>query len=101
MRFKLLLFMFFTLTATNYALAQIEVNGVVKDAQSGEPLFGATVLVKGTNNGTITDMNGLFLLSVENENAMLVISYTGYKTREIKAGKNLQVNLTINQTELD
>ena len=55
-----------------------EVHGRVMDgAQSGEPMIGATVMVKGTNQGTVTDFDGNFVLSVPKE-AVLVISSVGY-----------------------
>ncbi|GAA4282190.1 TonB-dependent receptor [Gaetbulibacter aestuarii] len=93
--------MLFTLTTVNFALAQVEVSGVVKDNETGEPLLGATVLVKGTNNGTITGMDGSFQLSVKDQDVMLVISYTGYQTMEVKAGSNLEINLKVDVGKLD
>ena len=65
----------------------MEVHGRVLDgAQKGEPMIGATVMVKGTNQGTVTDIDGLFVLQVP-KNAVLVISSVGYKTQEVKANK--------------
>ena len=68
-------------------LAQnINVHGVVKD-QTGETVIGATVIEKGTNNGTVTDFDGNFSLSVP-ANATLSISFIGFATQEIPvAGK--------------
>ena len=66
---------------TVVAMAQITVSGNVKD-NSGEPIIGANVLVKGTTNGTITDFDGNFSISVPS-NATLVFSYVGYKDQEI------------------
>ena len=63
------------------------ISGTVTD-DIGEPAIGASVSVKGTSNGTITDINGVFQLSVA-ENAVLVISYIGYSTQEVPvAGKS-------------
>ena len=60
--------------------------GIVTDA-GGEPIIGANVTVKGTANGTITDLNGHFSLEVSDRD-LLVISFIGYTTREVKtAGK--------------
>ena len=101
MRIKLLLFMLFTLTGANVVMAQVEASGVVKDNETGDPLLGATVLVKGTSNGTITDMDGLFKLSVKSQDVMLLISYTGYQTMEVKAGSNLQITLQVDIANLD
>lgn len=58
------------------------VNGVVVDA-TGMPVIGANVMVKGTTNGTITDMDGKFSLEAS-EGTMLVISYIGFGNQEVK-----------------
>ena len=67
-----------------------QATGHVADSQG--PLIGATVMEKGTNNGTVTDFNGNFSLNVK-PGATLVISYVGYESQEIKAGDNVVVNL--------
>ena len=69
---------------------QTQVAGVVNDAMG--PVIGASVLEKGTTNGTITDFDGRFTLNVRS-GATLVISYIGYKTQEVKvvAGKEINV----------
>ena len=65
-----------------WAFAQsVMVKGVVKDT-SGEAIIGASVLEKGTTNGTITDFDGNFALNVS-KNAVLVVSFVGYKNEEI------------------
>jgi len=66
----------------------VNVKGVVKDAK-GEPIIGATVAEKGTKNATVTDFDGNYSLNVTNRNAVLVISYIGYTTQEVKAGSNV------------
>ena len=58
------------------------ITGVVKD-KSGVPIIGANILVKGTTNGTITDMNGRFMFSDIPTTSVLQVSYIGYKTQEI------------------
>ena len=67
-----------------------QATGRVSDSQG--PLIGATVMEKGTSNGTVTDFNGNFSLNVK-PGATLVISYVGYESQEIKAGDNLRVEL--------
>ena len=67
-----------------------QATGQVSDSQG--PLIGATVMEKGTNNGTVTDFEGNFSLNVK-PGATLVISYVGYESQEIKAGDNVRVNL--------
>ena len=67
-----------------------QATGHVADSQG--PLIGATVLEKGTTNGTITDFDGNFSLNVK-PGATLVISYVGYVSQEVKAGDNIRVSL--------
>jgi TonB-linked SusC/RagA family outer membrane protein len=62
----------------------MDISGIVKDA-AGEPVIGASVLVKGTQNGTITDLNGIFSLHDVKQGAMLEISNLGYKTISVAA----------------
>ena len=67
-----------------------QVTGHVSDSQG--PLIGATVMEKGTNNGTVTDFEGNFSLNV-NPGTTLVISYVGYLSQEVKAADGMRVNL--------
>ena len=67
-----------------------QATGHVADSQG--PLIGATVMEKGTNNGTVTDFEGNYTLNVK-PGATLVISYVGYESQEIKAGTDVRVNL--------
>lgn len=78
-----------------------KVQGVVKDT-SGEPVIGATVMVKGTTVGTITDFDGNFALDAL-EGALLEVSYIGYKTQQLNAitGKSLVVTLREDTEVLD
>ena len=70
---------------------RIDVKGVVTDGQ-GEPLIGASVFVKGTTEGTITDVNGAFEMTAPAE-AILVASYIGYLSKDVEVG--MRNNLTI------
>ncbi len=74
----------------------IVINGTVNDA-NGQPLPGANILEKGTLNGTQSDFDGRFSLTVTNEKATLVFSYIGFATQEIAF--NGQSNLTITMVE--
>ncbi len=66
------------------ALAQeMEVSGTVYDVQDKSPLIGVTVTVKGTNIGTVTDMNGKYRIKTE-KGKILIFDYVGFKTQEIK-----------------
>lgn len=75
--------------------------GAVKD-QNGEPVIGANVVVKGTTNGTVTDVDGNFTLEVSNTDVLLV-SFIGYMTREIpvKDRNILNINLIEDTKSLD
>ena len=82
------------------AVAQTgKVRGVVKDA-SGEPLIGATVMIKGTSIGVSTDADGAFSINTEPGNT-LVVSYVGYTTRELKAENGMNVILNSSSEALD
>ncbi|MDR2682346.1 MAG: SusC/RagA family TonB-linked outer membrane protein, partial [Dysgonamonadaceae bacterium] len=74
-------------------------NGTVVDALN-EPVIGATVMEKGTFNGIATALDGKFSLNVQ-PNATLVISYLGFQTQEVKAGKDLRVVLVEDNQALD
>ena len=82
---------------------QVSLNGTVLDA-NGDPIIGANVMEKGTTNGTITDFDGKFTLSVSRR-ATLVISYIGYKTLEVPAsqakGGKLEVTLAEDSEALE
>ncbi len=74
------------------AYAQITVNGIVKDA-TGEPVIGASVRVVGTQQGTVTDFDGLFTLEGVPQGAKLQISSIGYDTHEVTAASDLVITL--------
>ena len=77
------------------------VSGVVTDAASGEPLIGASVREEGTRNGSTTDANGAYRLTVGSATAKLMVSYTGYQTQTITlSGTTADVAL-VSGTELD
>ncbi len=71
-----------------------KITGTITDAK-GEPLLGVNVVVKGTTNGTITDLDGKYVLEVE-PNAILVISYIGYVTQQTPASGNV-MNITLKE----
>lgn len=81
----------------SFLYAQTTVSGKITDAQTGEPLIGTQILVKGTVLGTITDVNGDFSLSVQSAPPItLVITYVGYERQEIEvtaSGQSLEVQL--------
>ena len=83
------------------AIAQtFTATGKVLSTEDGEPIVGATVRVTSGTTGTITDIDGLFTLDVQ-ENATLTISYIGLETKIVKAGKNLTIKLDQDSKHLD
>lgn len=75
------------LMATLSSLAKVQVSGLVVD-QGHEPIIGASVHVKGYTTGVSTDLDGNFTLKVPSSKSTLVISYVGFKTREVEAGSH-------------
>lgn len=88
----MLLGIFMMLTATVFA--QVTVTGVVTES-TGDPVIGGTVREKGTQNGTVTDIDGNFSLKVANANATLIFSYVGLETQEVKLAGRKTVNVTL------
>ncbi len=88
------------LLLSTLAFAQVTATGNVVDAANDEPIIGASILEKGTTNGTITDFDGNFTLNVQ-EGATIVISYMGYKTQELAATANMKIRLGEDSELLD
>ena len=79
---KRCLFLLLFLSISSYIFAQDgTLNGTVTDAQSNEPLLGASVVVKGTNNGASTDFDGNFILEGVKVGDVLQVTYIGYGTK--------------------
>lgn len=72
-------------------LLAIDLSGKVVDAATGNPLSGATVIVKGKKQGTRTIADGAFFLENVEKDATLIITYTGYITKEVKASKDVGI----------
>jgi TonB-linked SusC/RagA family outer membrane protein len=79
------------------AIAQRTISGTVTDV-SGEPLIGASILVKGTSTGMVTDLDGTYSLNVPEGATTLVFSYTGYTSKEIELGASDIVNVTLEES---
>ena len=88
---------FVALLACTIMYAQQEITGTVTDDLG--PVIGATIMEKGTSNGTVTDFDGNFKLKVQ-AGKTLVISYIGYKTQELPAKDGMQVQMQENAKEL-
>ena len=89
--------LFFVLTCSLLSvamMASVTVRGVVISTEDGLPVIGASVLEKGTSNGTITDFDGMYELTVQDD-ATLVVSYVGLVTQELKVtGPQMDVRLS-------
>ena len=90
---KKILFVLTCLMASAAMMASITVTGTVISAEDGLPVIGASVLEKGTSNGTITDFDGIYELTVDDK-AVLVFSYVGLTSQELKvSGPKMDVTL--------
>lgn len=102
---KNLTLLLFTFVLGGYSLqAQNVVKGSVVSAETGTPLPGASVIVKGTTTGTTTGANGTFSINIKKVPATLIFSFFGLETREISIGKavdNLKVSLAEQTTKMD
>jgi TonB-linked SusC/RagA family outer membrane protein len=89
--------------SANDFLQQRQVSGKVTDSSTGEPLIGATVIVKGTTTGALTTVGGAYSISIPNESAVLTFSFIGYTAQDIPvAGKiSLDVKLASEVTGLE
>ena len=94
MRKRLFLLLPVLLLCVVGAYAQNTVRGIVTSATDQEPIIGASVVEKGSTNGTVTDMDGRFQLSVK-ANAKLVISYIGYETKEITPTGSAEIKIAL------
>ena len=85
------------LTLVSWTFAQQRsISGTVTDSQ-GQPLIGASVLVKGTTSGTITDIDGTYQLALPDGAAVLVFSYTGFAPQEITIGPSNVVDVSLQE----
>ena len=96
--FERLLLSMLLMFASTMLYAQTEITGTVVEP-SGEPIIGATVMEKGTQNGTVTDFDGNFKLKVD-AGKTLVISYIGFDKQEVAAKQGMKVTMQDNAKEL-
>ena len=97
MKKKLLLILSMALFTIGSIFAQRTIVGSVKD-DKGEPMVGASVVVKGTTTGTITDVDGKFKLDVSKDASVLSVSFVGYNNLEVPiTGNQLEITMSANK----
>ena len=82
-------------------VAQTKVAGSVISADDGLPVIGASIVVKGTMVGTVTDYDGNFTLEVPSNGKVLIVSYVGMLTQEVPVSPNVRVVLKSDTQNLD
>jgi TonB-linked SusC/RagA family outer membrane protein len=83
-----------TETLSDEYSASVQVTGVITD-EAGEEMPGVNVIEKGTTNGTVTDNTGKYVITVEGESSVLVMSFVGYSSKEEIVGKRTEVNVQL------
>jgi len=87
------------LSITMMAFAQRTIKGTVTD-DSGAALIGVNIIIRGTNTGTITDIDGRYSIAVPEGEVTLEFSYTGYGTKEIEVAQSKVVDVILEESEL-
>lgn len=82
--------------STQQGSGKYKITGCVLD-NNGEPIIGASVLEQGTKNGTVTDVNGNYILTSTKDNPMLEISYIGFVSQQVKAKGGVATNITMKE----
>ncbi|MCU4157105.1 TonB-dependent receptor [Carboxylicivirga sp. A043] len=95
MKRKILLSILMVAGFCTQLLAQVVVTGNVTDATDGSPIIGANIVEKGTTNGTITDVNGNYSLTVADENSIVIFSFIGYSNQEITVGTQTTIDAVL------
>ncbi len=94
-------FSLFLVLSFSVTLAQVRVSGTVKGADDNSPLPGVSVLVKGTQTGTITNVNGFYAIDVPGEDAILEFSFIGMDTKEIMVGSQTTIDVVLTSEYLN
>ncbi|MEO9966910.1 MAG: TonB-dependent receptor [Reichenbachiella sp.] len=84
---------FFISISSAFAQSSV-VSGTIRDAESGEGIPGVNIVAKGTSKGAVTDIDGNYSVEVD-QNAVLVISYVGYKSQEVNVGTRTTVDVEL------
>lgn len=97
---RLMMFLVGLFLSLGTALAQTEISGTVVSTDDGQPVVGASILVSGTQTGTVTDVDGKFRLSAP-AGVKLIVSYVGMKTKTVTATNNMKVSLAPDDKNLE
>ncbi|MCB0595345.1 MAG: SusC/RagA family TonB-linked outer membrane protein [Lewinellaceae bacterium] len=95
-----LLLLLAVLGLSNFAYAQRTITGTVTDAENGEPLIGANILVVGTSTGTITDFDGNYSVNVPADATTLEFSYTGYAAQRVEIGSRTTIDMSLSAGQI-
>ncbi|MGL4805942.1 MAG: carboxypeptidase-like regulatory domain-containing protein, partial [Bacteroidales bacterium] len=99
---RLTLFLAFLMIGVSYLAAQTKASGVVISAEDNLPVIGASVVIKGTTIGTVTDFDGNFTLDIpQDASKTLVFSYVGLQSKEEAAKSDMRVILSSSSQSLD
>ncbi len=90
---RLIIFILSVIWATQLLAQIVRVNGTITD-ELGSPMPGVNIIEKNTTNGVVTDLNGRYSIALQRENAVLVVSFVGYATKEIPA-QSSQINVQL------
>ena len=80
--------------------AQHKLSGIVKAGGSDETLIGATIEEKGTTNGTITDIDGKYEISLSSTNATIIVKYVGYTDVEVAVGGRSVIDVNLEESSI-
>jgi len=83
-----------------YSQEKITITGNVTEKMNGEGVPGITIIEKGTNNGTISDLDGNYSINVSDQSVYLIFSFIGMTTQEIAVGSQTVINVAIASTSL-
>ena len=97
---RLMMFLAALFLCVGTALAQTEISGTVISSEDKQPIIGASILVVGTQNGTVTDVDGNFKLSAA-AGSKLVVSYIGMNSKTVTAAPNMKITLDPEDKKLD
>ena len=89
--------MMLLLSTLSFAQGSLTISGVVTEKKTGEPIIGASILLKGQSSGTITDFDGNYSISGVPSGATLVFSYIGMKAQEVKVTASSKLNISLEE----